>query len=80
VRVVVATGTSARGKHQLYFSESGGLLVRRGDQIETPLGAVPEVYDFGDFARVDGVMVPKRIVWSRADYQVTFTVSQITQN
>jgi hypothetical protein len=31
----------------------------------------------GDFERVDGVMVPKKIVWSRADYEVTFAVSTI---
>jgi hypothetical protein len=75
--VIVATGTSARGVDRLYFSEASGLLVRRSDEIETPLGAVPERYDFGDFERVDGVMVPKTIVWSRADYQVTFAVREI---
>jgi hypothetical protein len=75
--VVVATGTGARGAHQLYFSESSGLLVRRGDEIETPLGAVPERYDFSEFERVDGVMVPKKIVWARADYQVVFAVTRI---
>lgn len=46
--------------HQLYFSESGVLLVRRGDRIETPLGAAPEFYDFSGFERVDGVMMPKK--------------------
>jgi hypothetical protein len=75
--VVVAAGTSARGAHRLSFNEASGLLVRRSDEIETPLGAVPERYDFGDFVRVDGVMVPRQIVWSRADYQVTFAVRDI---
>jgi hypothetical protein len=75
--VVVTAGTSARGAHRLYFSEATGLLVRRSAEIETQLGAVPERYDFGDFERVDGVMVPKKIVWSRADYEVTFAVSTI---
>jgi hypothetical protein len=64
----------------LYFSESSGLLVRRSDEIETPLGAVGERYDFSDFKRVDGAMVPMKIVWSRADYQVTFAVSEIRHN
>jgi hypothetical protein len=75
--VIVAAGTSARGAHRLNFSEASGQLVSRSDDIETPLGAVPEQYDFSDFERVDGVMVPKKIVWSRADYQVTFAVREI---
>jgi hypothetical protein len=78
--VVIATGTSARGPHRLYFSESSGLLVRRSDEIETPLGAVGERYDFSDFKRVDGAMLPAKIVWSRADYQVTFAVTEIRHN
>jgi photosynthetic reaction center cytochrome c subunit len=75
--VVVAVGTTSRGTHQLYFSETSGLLVGRSDEIDTPLGAVPEFYDFSHFERVNNVMVPKKIVWSRADYQVTFVVTQI---
>jgi len=78
--VVVALGTSARGVHRLFFSESSGLLVRRSDEIDTPLGAVPEVYDFADFQRIDGAMVPAKIVWSRADYQVTFAATAIRHN
>ena len=77
---IVAIGTSARGTHRLYFNEQNGLLVRRADDIETPLGAVPEHYDFSKFKRVDGVMVPTRIVWSRADYQVSFAVAEIRHN
>jgi hypothetical protein len=78
--VVVATGTSIRGVHRLYFNEANGLLVRRSDEIDTPLGAVPERYDFSDFRRVDGAMVPTKIVWSRADYQVTFAATEISHN
>jgi monoamine oxidase len=61
------------------LASATGLLVRRSAEIETLLGAVPERYDFGDFERVDGVMVPKKIVWSRADCKVTFAVSTIRQ-
>jgi len=77
---IVAIGTSGAATHRLYFSEQSGLLIRRADDIETPLGAVPEHYDFADFRQVDGVMVPTRIVWSRADYQVTFVVAEIRHN
>jgi photosynthetic reaction center cytochrome c subunit len=78
--IVVAAGAGPRGVHRLYFSESSGLLVRRSDEIETPLGAVPETYDFSDFKRVDGVSVPAKIIWSRADYQVIFAAGEIRHN
>jgi hypothetical protein len=74
---VELTGTRAGVKHRLYFSDDTGLLVRRADEIDTPLGPVPEQYTFADFRTVDGVAVPMRIVWSRADYQVTFNVDDV---
>jgi len=78
--VLVATGTSARRVHQLYFSESSGLLVRWSEEIQTPLGSLPQRYDYTDFKRVDGVMVPTKVVWSRAYYQVTFAIRDILHN
>jgi hypothetical protein len=77
---IVTTGTNARGVHTLYFDEQTGLLLRRTDEIVTPLGVLPERYDFGDFRRVDGVMVPMAITWSRADYQVSFVASEVRHN
>jgi len=74
---VEVTGTRAGATHRLYFSDETGLLVRRADEIDTPLGQVPEHYTFADFRAVDGVAVPRRIVWSRADYQVTFVVDDV---
>jgi hypothetical protein len=77
--VVVIEGVSARGLvHRLYFSEQTGLLIRRTDEIDTPLGPLPERYDFSDYREADGVRVPMRIVWSRADYQVTFAIARVT--
>ena len=76
--VVVIEGTSARGVlHRIFFNEESGLIVRRTDEIETPLGNVPEHYDFSEFRRVDSIAIPMRIVWSRADYQVTFVISDV---
>jgi hypothetical protein len=76
--VVIVEGTSSRGAvHRIYCNEESGLIVRRTDEIETPLGNVPERYDFGEFKRVDGIAVPMRIVWSRADYQVTFVIADV---
>jgi hypothetical protein len=76
--VVVVEATSSRGAaHRIFFNEETGLIVRRSDEIETPLGNVPQRSDFSDFKRVDGIMIPMRIVWSRADYQVTFAISTV---
>ncbi|HKV98823.1 MAG TPA: photosynthetic reaction center cytochrome c subunit family protein [Vicinamibacterales bacterium] len=77
---VAAMGTSARGVHTLYFDAQTGLLVRRSDELATPLGLLPERYDFSDFRRVDGIMVPMKIVWSRADYQVSFVADRVRHN
>jgi len=74
---VEVTGTRAGLTHRLFFSDTTGLLVRRTDDIDTPLGLVPEQYDFTEFRQIDGVTVPMRIVWSRADYQVTFAVGEV---
>ena len=75
---LILEGKSSRGTHQLYFDEGTGLLVRRTDQIDTPLGPLPEAYDFHDFRTVDGVTLPTRIIWSRADYQVDFIAQEVT--
>jgi len=75
---VVIEGTSTRGAlHRIFFNDETGLIVRRTDEIETPLGNVPEHYDFSDFKRTDGIMIPMRIIWSRADYQVTFVIANV---
>jgi len=76
--VVVLEGTSNRGGvHRLYFSDATGLLIRRTDEIATPLGSVPERYDFSEFRATDGITIPMRIVWSRADYQVRFVIATV---
>jgi hypothetical protein len=77
----VVTGKNARGaSHRLFFDARSGLLLRRTDEIATPLGALPEQFDLDDYRAVDGVMVPHRIQWSRADYTVTFVFSTVKHN
>jgi len=78
---IVVTGHDAAGaEHQLYFDASTHLLLRRADEITTSLGRLPETYDFDDYRRVDGVMVPFKVQWSRADYQVTFVFASVKHN
>jgi hypothetical protein len=79
--VVVVTGRNQRGiEHRLFFDRQNGLLLRRSDEIATPLGALPERYDLDDYRAIDGVMIPHRIQWSRADYQVTFRLETVKHN
>lgn len=79
--VIVVSGRNPRGiEHRLFFDAGTGLLLRRADEISTPLGALPEQYDLDDYRAVDGVMLPHTIQWSRADYQVTFKFETVKHN
>lgn len=76
--VTALTAESRRGGiHMEYFDDDSGLLIRRTDEIETPLGRVLQRYDFERYRTVDGFAVPGIIRWSRADYQVTFELTEI---
>jgi hypothetical protein len=79
--VLVVTGRNPRGvEHRMSFDARTGLLLRRSDEIATPLGPLPEQYDLDDYRAVDGIMVPHSIQWSRADYQVTFKLESVKHN
>jgi len=62
---------------RLYFDRENGLLLRRHREIETPVGVLPEEYDFDDYRDVAGVKSPFLITWSRADYRVTHRIDAI---
>ena len=75
---IVLTATTTRGPvHTLFFDEASGLLLRRYSERPTPLGPLPEEFDFADYRDVKGVKVPYVIRWSRADYRVTFEVKDV---
>lgn len=78
-RIAVAlTATTTRGSvHTLFFDETSGLLVRRYSERSTPLGQLPEEFDFDDYRDVNEVKVPHVIRWSRADYRVTFVIKNV---
>jgi len=54
-----------------------GDLTARYRETATPLGNLPEQIDYSDYRDVNGVRLPFRAQWSRADYRVTFTVTSI---
>lgn len=75
--VVVEARRSESRPDRLYFDSDSGLLLRKYRELETILGVLPEQYDFGDYRRVDGVMVPFFMEWSRADYRVTYEIETV---
>lgn len=52
-------------------------LTRRAREITTPFGNLPEQIDYSDYRSVNGARLPFRTQWSRADYRVTYTVTDI---
>lgn len=54
-------GTPADGKPQtLYFDQSSNLLSKLELVIENPMGTIPMVSYLGDYAEVDGLLLPHR--------------------
>ena len=54
-----------------------GDLVARTRETPTPFGNLPDQIDYADYRNANGVRLPFRAQWSRADYRVTFTVTSI---
>lgn len=61
----------------LYFDAETGLLARKRLEKPAALGTVLEERDFSDYRLVDGLPVPFVLEWSRADYEVTFHVTDV---
>jgi hypothetical protein len=51
---------------------------RRYRETSTPVGNLPEEVSFEDYRDAGGLQLPYRAQWSRADYRVTFTVTEIS--
>jgi hypothetical protein len=54
-----------------------GDITARTRETATPFGNLPDQIDYSDYRAVNGVRLPFRAQWSRADYRVTFTVTSI---
>jgi cytochrome c5 len=63
---------------EIWTFDAGGALVRRTRELTTPLGNLPEQIDYSDFRDASGAKLPYFARWSRADYRVTFTVREIS--
>jgi hypothetical protein len=79
--VIVAGAASPGGaKVKLYFDAASGLLVRRAGQIKTPLGPLPDIVDFEDYRKVNGIAFPFRIKRSRPPAIVVQEFTEIKVN
>jgi hypothetical protein len=56
--IVLASQASPSRIEKLYFDAQTGLLIRYQTITETPIGGVPDQFDFEDFRDVDGVKMP----------------------
>jgi hypothetical protein len=54
-----------------------GDITARTRETATPFGNLPDQIDYSDYRSADGVRLPFRAQWSRADYRVTFTVTGV---
>lgn len=69
-------GASAR----LYFDTQTGLLLRVAELNATPLGPLPDVTDYDDYRKVDGVAVPFVVRRSTPNWAVIQRFSEVKQN
>jgi hypothetical protein len=54
-----------------------GDITSRYRETATRFGNLPDQIDYSDYRNVNGVRLPFRAQWSRADYRVTFTVKDV---
>lgn len=56
--IVLASQASPTRIEKLYFDAQTGLLIRFQSITQTPLGPVPDQFDFEDYRDVDGIKLP----------------------
>jgi hypothetical protein len=76
----VLEGKNGGVVERLAFDADSGLLLRWSTQGHTLLGELPQETSFEDYRKVDGVMVPFRVVRNIAGEKVTMTYQSIKHN
>ncbi len=74
--VVELRGTDGR-LHRFDFDARRGFLRRISDELPTVVGPLPEEYVLRDYRKVDRVMVPFTMEWSRGDYHVVHRLTRV---
>lgn len=65
---------------KLYFDVNSGLLIRKIQYDQTPLGNLQVQTDYKNYKEVDGVMIPSEVQKSSYDYNQTTNYSSIKAN
>lgn len=68
------------GMEQLYFDKQSGLLVQLDTRIDSPLGALPQETDFGDYRDVNGVKIPCTIRVTHMDGATIYKWDHVEAN
>ena len=68
------------GQVRFYFDMQTGLLLRKSERIESPLGALPQDTDYSDYRDVNGVKVPFTVTEARVEGPTIFKWEQIQAN
>jgi hypothetical protein len=62
---------------RLYFDDKSGLLVRVAVLVPTPIGDLPEQWDYEDFRTVDGIKLPFTVRATMGNERSTVTFTSI---
>ena len=71
--IVLRMPLSPDRSQRMYFDTQTGLLLRVVVLTQTPIGRVPEQYDFEDYRDVDGVKMPFTIQYATVDGRAAAT-------
>jgi photosynthetic reaction center cytochrome c subunit len=71
---------SGGGQVRFYFDTQSGLLWRKSERIESPLGALPQDTEYSDYRDVNGVKVPFTVTEARVEGPTIFKWEQIQAN
>jgi thiol-disulfide isomerase/thioredoxin len=77
---VVEAGPRTGPADMLYFDAESGLLIHRDLTRQTSRGPITSQIYFGDWRKVDGVMLPFRLTQSIAGRTFVITLDEIKQN
>ncbi len=66
--------------YKLYFDVNSGLLIRKIQYNQTPLGDIQVQTDYSDYKNVDGVLIPFTVHTAGYDFNQTMNFNKISAN
>jgi len=78
--VVLSAPAKGGERDRLFFSTRSGLLLRIESATVSPLGVLPQRWDYEDYRRVNGVRLPFKFRETDADYTYLWEFTDVRQN